>query len=451
MDKVNLFFNPKSIALIGATDREGSIGKIMLENLLLAKDKRQIYPVNPNREKVFDIKCYPDVSSVPESPDLVIIVTPAETVPDMVEESGKAGVRAIIVISAGFKEVGGEGKAREDRIADIARKHDIRIMGPNCMGLIRPSANLNTTFAKRMPKTGYVAFLSQSGALGSAVLDWAISKNVGFSAFVSLGSMLDVNFGDLIDYFGVDSETRSIIIYMESIGNARKFISAARGFARTKPIIVLKPGKFRESAKAAKSHTGAMVGEDLYYDAIFRRAGVVRVEEIEDLFNCASILNTAQLPKGPNLAIITNAGGPAVLATDSLISRGGKLAVISEDTLSSLNEFLPPSWSKSNPIDMLGDAKPQAYAKTLELTIKDHGVNGVVVLYTPQGAADPVEVARAVIRHAKKGNKPVLAALIGDKDVAKVRQAFYENKIPAYDFPEGAIKTYLYCINMLVT
>ena len=444
MEKVKLFFNPKSVAIVGATDRERAVGRIILENLLLAKDTRKIHPVNPNREKVFDIKCYPKIGSIPEPPELAVIITPAEIVADIVEESGKAGVKAIIVIPAGFKEIGAEGKAREDRIADIARKYNIRIMGPNCMGVIRPSANLNTTFTKRMPKPGYVAFLSQSGALGSGVLDWAVSRNIGFSAFVSLGSMLDVNFGDLIDYFGEDSETRSIIIYMESIGNAKKFISAARGFARTKPIIILKPGKFQESAKAAKSHTGAMVGDDLYYDAIFRRAGVVRVEEIEDLFNCASILNTVQLPKGPSLAIITNAGGPAVLATDALIGRGGKLAELSEETFSALNELLPTNWSKSNPIDILGDAEPQTYAKTLELIIKDPGVNGVVVIYTPQGAADPVEVAKTLIEYAKNAHKPVLTALIGDKEVAKARQVFYESKIPTYEFPEGAIKTYLY-------
>ena len=444
MERVKLFFNPSSIALIGATDREGSVGMIILENLLLAKDNRRIYPVNPNREKVSDIKCYPNISSTPEPPELAVIVTPAKTVPDMVEESGKAGIKTIIIISAGFKEIGAEGKAREDRIADIARKYNIRIMGPNCMGVIRPSANLNTTFTKRMPEPGYVAFLSQSGALGSGVLDWAISKNLGFSAFVSLGSMLDVNFGDLIDYFGQDPETRSIIIYLESIGNAKKFISAARGFARTKPIIVLKSGKFQESAKAARSHTGAMVGEDLYYDAIFRRAGVVRVEEIEDLFNCASILNTAQLPKGPNLAIVTNAGGPAVLATDALISRGGKLAQLSEETISALNGFLPPNWSKSDPIDILGDADPQRYVKTIEFTTKDPRVDGAVIIYTPQGGASPTEAAKAVIEHAKKGSKPILTALIGDEEVAKARQLFYESKIPTYEFPEEAIKTYLY-------
>ena len=444
MERIKLFFAPSSIALIGATDRDRAVGKVALENLLLTKDKLKIYPINPNRDKVFDLTCYPNVSSLEEPPDLAVIITPAETVPDLVEECGKAGIKAIIIISAGFKEIGTEGQAREDRIADIARKHNIRIMGPNCMGLIRPSANLNTTFTRRMPKPGYVAFLSQSGALGSGVLDWAISKNIGFSAVVSLGSMLDVDFGDLIDFFGEDPETKSIIIYLEYIGNAKKFLSAARGFARTKPIIVLKPGKFQESAKAAKSHTGAIVGDDSYYDAIFRRAGAVRVEEIEDLFNCASILNTARLPKAPNLAIITNAGGPAVLATDTLLSRGGRLAQLSAETIAKLGEFLPPNWSKSNPVDILGDADPQSYVKTIEVVNKDPEVNGVLIIYTPQGGASPTETAKAITEYVKKARKPTLVALIGNAEVAKARQLLYESEIPTYEFPEDAIRTYLY-------
>ena len=443
MEKIKLFFNPGSVAVVGATDREGTVGKIILENLLLAKDSRKIYPVNPNREEALGIKCYPDINSLPELPDLAVIVTPAKGVADLVEEIGKAGVKAIIIISAGFKEIGADGKSREDRIANIASSYDIRIMGPNCMGVIRPSANLNATFTTRMPEPGHVAFLSQSGALGSAVLDWAISKGIGFSAFVSLGSMLDINFGDLIDYFGEDPETRSIIIYLESIGNAKKFMSAARGFARTKPIIVLKGGRFQESVKAAKSHTGAMVREDSYYDAVFRRAGVVRVEEIEDLFNCASILNTAKLPKGPNLAMVTNAGGPAVLATDTLIGRGGNLAQLSDGALTKLNEFLPPNWSKSNPVDILGDSDSQRYTKTIGVIVKDPGVDGVIAIYTPQGGAEPTEAAKAIIKYAKS-NKPILTTWMGDEEVARARQLFYESKIPTYEFPEEAIRTYLY-------
>ncbi|MBN1643912.1 MAG: CoA-binding protein, partial [Dehalococcoidales bacterium] len=315
MDRIRLFFEPKSVVLVGATDRSGSVGQVTMENLLAGKDKRQVYLVNPKRDQIMGVKCYPDLSALPEVPELAVIATSAESVPDMVEECGKLGIKAIIIISSGFKEAGEKGKERELKIIEFARKYGIRIIGPNCLGTIRPSMDMNATFARKITKPGKIAFLSQSGALGTSVLDWAVSRDIGFSAFVSLGSMLDVDFGDLIDFFGEDPQTKSIIIYLESLGNnlenARKFLSAARGFARTKPIIVIKPGKFKESIQAAKSHTGAMVGDDAYYDAVFDRAGVVRVQEISDLFNCASILDTAVLPKGQNLAIVTNAGGPA--------------------------------------------------------------------------------------------------------------------------------------------
>jgi acetyltransferase len=448
MDGIKSFFEPAVVAVVGATDREGSVGRTVLENLLLGKNERKIYPVNPNREKILDVECYPSIGNLPETPDLVVVITAAKLVPNIIKESGESGVKTAIIISSGFKEAGEEGLAREKEIAEIARKYGMRIIGPNCLGVIRPGTNLNATFANKMSKPGSIAFLSQSGALGTAVLDWAISRDIGFSAFVSLGSMLDVDFGDLIDYLGEDPETRSIIIYLESLGNylsnARKFMSAARGFARTKPIIVIKPGKFEESAKAAHSHTGAMVGEDFYYDAVFNRAGIVRVEEIEDLFNCASILSSARLPKRPNLAIITNAGGPAVLATDSLISRGGKLAELSQETFSKLSEFLPPFWSKSNPIDILGDADEQRYINTIEVTLQDPEVNGVVIIYTPQGAASPTRLAKAIIKCANETHKPVLTVMMGSTEVAKARQILYDAKIPTYDFPEEAIKTYLY-------
>jgi len=448
MEKIKAFFEPRSIALVGATDREGTVGRTVLDNLLIAKDRRKIFPVNPNREKILDLKCYPSLSAIPETPELVVIVTQAKIVPGVIEECGKAGVKAVIIISAGFKEVGAEGKEREDKVSQLGRKYGMRIIGPNCLGVIKPSAQLNATFATKMSKPGHVAFLSQSGALGTAVLDWAVSREIGFSAFVSLGSMLDVDFGDLIDYFGEDPETRSIIIYLESFGDslkhARKFMSAARGFARTKPIIVIKPGKFKESARAAKSHTGAMVGEDSHYEAAFNRAGVVRVEEIEDLFNCAEILNTAVLPKEPNLAIITNAGGPAILATDALMSRGGKLTELSEETVKLLDGFLPPYWSKSNPVDILGDADAERFTKTIETALKDPGVNGAVVIYTPQGATTPVEAAKAIIKCSKKANKPIVTVMMGTEEVAEGRQLFYKNSVSTYEFPEEAIKTYLY-------
>ena len=321
-------------------------------------------------------------------------------------------------------------------------------MGPNCLGTIRPGSGLNATFARKGTKPGKIAFLSQSGALGTSVLDWAVSRDIGFSAFVSLGSMLDIDFGDLIDFFGVDTQTKSIIIYLESLGNnlenARKFMSAVRGFARNKPIIVIKAGKFQESRQAAKSHTGAMVGEDSYYNAVFDRAGVVRVDEIGDLFDCASILDTAILPKGQNVAIITNAGGPAVLTTDALIGREGKLAPLSEATIKSLNQVLPAYWSKSNPIDILGDASVERYISAIDAVLKDPEVHGVVIIYTPQGVATAVDLARAISKTAKKSTKPILTAMMGSKEVEKARQVFYDNKVPTYEFPEEAIKTYMY-------
>ena len=448
MDIIDLFFNPKSIVLFGASERPGSVGQSTLANLLTSKDKRKICIVHPMHEQLMDTKCYPALSALPEVPELAIIATPAETVPNVVEECGRSGIKAVIVISSGFKETGEKGKERETQIKEFAHKYGMRIMGPNCLGTIRPSSGLNASFARKGTKPGKIAFLSQSGALGTSVLDWAASRDIGFSAFASLGSMLDIDFGDLIDYFGADSQTRSIIIYLESLGNTledtRKFMSAVRGFARNKPIIVIKAGKFQESRQAAKSHTGAMVGEDSYYDAVFDRAGVVRVDEIEDLFGCASILDTAILPKGENLAIITNAGGLAVLATDTLIGRGGRLASLSDTTMKSLNQILPPYWSKSNPIDILGDAGVELYTGAIDIVLKDPAVHGIVVIYTPQGVATAVDLAQAISKIASKSTKPILTVLMGGTEVEKARQLFYENKVPTYEFPEEAVKTYMY-------
>ena len=438
------FLNPHSVAVIGATDKDGAAGRTVLENLLQSKDKRKIYPVNPRHKEILNTKCYTDITTVPETPDLAVIITPADTVPGLVEDCGKVGVKAITIISSGFKEIGEIGEARENKIAEAALKYNICIMGPNCIGSIRPSSALNTTLISRMPQAGYVAFLSQSGALGAGILDWAIRRNMGFSAFISLGSMLGIDFGDAIDYFGEDPETRSIIIYPESLGKVKKFISAARGFARTKPIIVLKPGKFVESAQAVRSHTGSMVGEDLHYDAIFRRAGVVRVEEMRDLFNCASILDSAKLPQGPNLAIITNGGGPAVLAIDSLINRGGKLATLSEETITALDEFLPSNWSKSNPIDIREDADIPRYIHAVKVTADDKAVNGLLVIYTPQGKASAVELAPEIIKLSNQTAKPLLMVWIGADSVANARQLFADSKIPSFEFPEEAVTTYLY-------
>ena len=443
MNILDKFFNPKSIALIGASDKEGSVGRIILENLLLGKEFREIYPVNPFKKEILGLKCYPSVRSIPKPIDLAIIAVPSKIVPDVLRDCGVSDVKAVIIISAGFGEVGEEGRKLEEKIKEIAKTYGIRIIGPNCMGIIRPKVKLNTTFSKIEMKDGNIAFLSQSGALGTAVLEWARSRGIGFSVFVSVGSMIDIDFGDLIDYLGQDPNTSSIIIYMESIGNAKKFICAARGFARTKPIIVLKPGKSLESMGAATRHIGAIVSEDKYYDAVFFRAGVVRVDEVKDLFNCATLLGMAKLPKGPNLAIITNAGGPAVVATDALIMQGGKLAELSSKTLSKLDEVLPHYWSKGNPVD-IGDTDPYLYEKALAVCLEDPNVDGIIVIYTPQGGGDPIDIARMVIEYSKKTDKPILTAWMGEGKVQEARDLLHKNNIPSYEFPEEAVKAYMY-------
>ncbi|MEM3823648.1 MAG: bifunctional acetate--CoA ligase family protein/GNAT family N-acetyltransferase [Candidatus Bathyarchaeia archaeon] len=444
LDKI---FNPRSVAIIGASDEEGSVGYALMRNFIDLGFDGKVYAVNIRKNEILGLKAYQSVDQIPEPVDLAVIATPAKTVPDIVEQCGKAGIKGIIIISAGFKEIGSEGKALEDRILEIKNKYGLRIIGPNCLGIIRPSIKLNATFINKTPKPGNIAFISQSGALGSAILDWAIRENIGFSNFVSVGSMLDVDFGDLIDYFGTDPQTRSILMYIEGLTDARKFLSAARHFARTKPIIVVKAGKFSESAKAAASHTGSLTGEDVVYDAAFKRAGIVRVEEIADLFNCAEVLGMQPLPKGPNLVIITNAGGPGVMATDALIARGGKLAKLSPKTMEYLNSILPHYWSRGNPVDILGDAKADRYRAVLEACLDDENVDGVLIIYTAQAVAEPVEIAKSTVEVCKNRgyqSKTVLTSFMGSGAVEEANRIFNQNSIPTYATPEQAVKTYLY-------
>ncbi|MEM2147066.1 MAG: GNAT family N-acetyltransferase [Candidatus Bathyarchaeia archaeon] len=444
LDKI---FNPKSVAIVGASDEEGSVGFALMKNFLESDFEGKIYPVNIRKTEILGLKAYQSVEQIPEPVDLAVIATPAKTVPDIVEQCGKAGIKGLVIISAGFKEVGPEGKALEEKILEIRQKYGLRIIGPNCLGIIRPSIKLNATFIDKMPKPGNIAFISQSGALGAAILDWALHENVGFSNFVSVGSMIDVDFGDLIDYFGTDPKTRSILMYIEGLTDAREFMSAARHFARTKPIIVVKAGKFSESAKAAASHTGSLTGEDDIYDAAFKRAGIVRVEEIADLFNCAEVLGLQPLPKGPNLAIVTNAGGPGVMATDALIARGGKLAKLSPQTIEILNSVLPSYWSRGNPVDILGDARAERYKAVLEACLRDDNVDGVLVIYTAQAVAEPVEIAKAVVeacRNEKYCNKTVLTSFMGHGAVEEANRILNESSVPTYSTPEQAVKTYLY-------
>ncbi|MCX9085812.1 MAG: GNAT family N-acetyltransferase [Candidatus Methanoperedens sp.] len=443
MGDIRVMLNPKTVALIGATEREGSIGRTILENLFLS-DKRKIFPVNPGRKTILGIDCYPDVTSIPEKIDLGIVVTPAITVPDVVESCGKAGVEGLIIISSGFKEFGEEGKELEEKIKHIRKKYGLRIIGPNCLGVIIPAIGLNASFLRANPEPGKIAFISQSGALGTAILDWAVDNYIGFSMFASLGSMIDVDFGDLVDHLGSNPETRSIMLYMEGVGNAKKFMSASRGFARNKPIIIVKPGRYTESAKAALSHTGSMAGDDQVYEAAFKRAGVIRVKEVADLFNAAEVLDSKNLPKGNHLAIITNAGGPGVLATDSLMELGGKLSSLSEKSFSELNSFLPPYWSKSNPIDVLGDADVDRFIKSINVCLEDEGVDGILIIYTPQGKADPDELSRKIAEVMADASKPLITVWMGGRKVAEATKISNQNGIPTYETPEEAVKTYFY-------
>src|SRR5215471_14341734 len=405
---LDAFFFPKNLAVIGATDKRGSVGRTVLLNLGSGPFAKKIYAINPKRNEVLGHPSVPHVRDLPEPVDLAIVATPASSVPDIVGECVDAGVKAVVVISAGFRERGAEGAELENKIREHLKRGNTRVIGPNCLGIMNPVLGLDATFAKRAPKAGNVAFLSQSGALLTAILDWAIPQEVGFSGIVSTGSMLDVGWGDLISHYGEDPNTHSILIYMESVGDARSFLSAAREVALSKPIIVIKAGRSEAASRAAVSHTGALTGSDEVLDAAFRRSGVLRVRNIADLFYMADVLSKQVRPKGPRLTIVTNAGGPAVLATDSLVSHGGELAVLSQGSLKALDKFLPAHWSHNNPVDVLGDADPERYARALEIAAKDPNSDGLMVALAPQGMTDPGRIAQNLEPYAKS-TKPILA------------------------------------------
>jgi acetyltransferase len=443
-ENLDRIFNPKRIAIIGASDREDSVGAKLLRNLVGVGYTGAVYPVNPFRSIVQGVTAYPTISKIPWQVDLAIIATPAHTVPQIVEECGKAGVSGVIIISAGFRESGEEGEKLEKQILDYKNQYGMRIIGPNSLGVMRPKTKLNATFANKAAIPGKIACISQSAALCASMLDWASGANIGFSAVVSTGSMLDVDLGDLIDYFGNDAQTRSIVLYVESIKNARKFMSAARGFARAKPIVVVKAGRVHESSEATFSHTGALCGEDTVYEAAFRRAGIVRVDAISDLFNCAEALALQPNPKGPNLTIITNAGGPGIMATDSLICRGGKLSSLSAETVQALKSVLPSYCSIMNPIDILEEANSERFRKVTEICLEDPNSDGFLIIYTPQGAADPVEVAEAIVEFSRKTTKPILTALLGEDGCRIARQILQKNGIPSFAMPEQAVSTFMH-------
>jgi acetyltransferase len=436
------------VAVIGASDTPTSVGYTVLRNLVGLGFRGVVYPVNPKRESVQGIQAYADIPSLPHAPDLAVICTPAPTVPELVRACGEAGTRGIVIISAGFREIGEEGKNLEELVKREQRKFDgMRILGPNCLGIIVPGISLNASFAAATPAKGHIGFISQSGALCTSVLDWALDEGIGFSYFVSVGNMLDVSVGDLIDYFGCATETRSIILYIESISESREFMSAARAFSRTKPIVAFKAGRFAESAQAAASHTGAMAGVDAVYEAAFQRAGIERIFQVEDMFDCAELLARQQPPKGDRLAIVTNAGGPGVMTTDALIARDGELAEIDKETLEKLNDFLPPCWSHGNPIDVLGDAPPDRFAKAVEIVLKDKNVDAVLVILTPQAMTDPTATAEAVGKVANHAHKPVLAAWMGGRVVAEGVQLLSHAGIPTYNTPEKAVRAFMHLVS----
>jgi acetyltransferase len=437
-------FSPQSIAVIGATENIGSVGRTILDNLIKGEFAGKIFPVNPKRDTVLGVKAYPSITAVPETPDLAVIITPPPTVPSIVRDCGAKGVKGVIIISAGFKEIGAPGVELERQVLEEATKAGIRIVGPNCLGVMVPGSKLNATFAADMAKPGSVGFISQSGALCTAILDWSLKENVGFSAFVSLGSMLDVGWGDLIQHLGDDPNTKSIVIYMESIGDAQSFLSAAREVALTKPIIVIKPGRTDAAAKAAASHTGSLTGSDEVLQAAFQRVGVLRVDTISELFDMAEVLAKQPRPKGPKLTIVTNAGGPSVIATDMLIGSGAQLAELAPETMSAFNAILPPTWSHNNPVDIIGDAKPELYAKSLEIASKDPNTDGMLVILTPQAMTDPTATAECLKPYAQIPNKPVIASWMGADIVAKGEDILNAASIPTFKYPDRAARAFYY-------
>jgi acetyltransferase len=445
---LDCIFKPQRIAVVGASDDRSKVGFTLFHNLIGSGFRGVIYPVNAKREAVHGIQAYPRLDRLPQAPDLALICTPARTVPGLIRECGEAGVMGVVVISAGFREAGAEGRELEQQLRKEHRNFpDMRIIGPNCFGIIAPHISMNASFAADAPSPGHVALVSQSGALCTSLLDWAVQQNIGFSHFVSIGNMLDVGFGDLIDYFGDDPETKSIILYVESISDARGFVSAARAFSRNKPIVAYKAGRFAESAHAAASHTGAMAGEDAVCDAAFQRAGIERVFKMGEMFDCAELLARQKPPHGARLAIITNAGGPGVMATDTLIDRHGQLATLESSTNAALDEFLPPSWSHGNPIDVLGDAPPERFARAVQIVLADRNVDAALIILTPQAMTDPTETARQIAAVVGKSKKPLLAAWIGGRRVQEGDHILSDAGVPTYATPERAVDAFMHLVS----
>ena len=445
---LDALFKPKSIALVGASDKPGSIGAILAENLLTAGFQGKVIPINPGHEQILGLKTYPDAASLPQTVDLGVICTPADAVPGIVDALAARGARGVVVITAGFGEGrDARGIARQSALTDAARSGQVRVIGPNCLGILVPGIGLNASFAHRVPRRGNLAFVAQSGAIVTSVLDWADARGIGFSHLLSLGDMVDVDFGDTLNYLAGDAATRAILLYIESIKDARKFMSAARAASRMKPIIVVKAGRHAEGARAVASHTGALAGADAVYDAAFERAGILRVYSLEELFDAVETLALAKPPQGDRLAILTNGGGIGILATDALIDQGGRLAELSEETIAELDKVLPPTWSHANPVDIIGDATGRRYADALAALNKDPGVDGILTLNCPTAVTSSEEAAKAVVARVSSRRQPaLLTSWVGDGAAKKARDLFAQHRVPTYDTPEQAVRAFMYLV-----
>ena len=442
-------FKPQSVAVIGASNTPKSIGGVVMRSLLKGGFDGPIMPVNPKYQAVAGVLTYPDVASLPVVPDLAVICTGPKTVPDLIHQLGEKGTRGVAVITAGLSDtLHRDGRTINEAMLAAARPHQLRILGPNCVGLIIPPVNLNASFAHTGIGAGSLAFVSQSGGFCTATLDWAKSKGIGFSHFVSLGNSADIDFGDVLDYFASATETNAILLYMESIGadDARKFMSAARAAARNKPVLAIKSGRNAEGARAAASHTGALAGADNVYDAALRRAGILRVYDLDELFDAVETLARSRPLQGERLAILTNGGGPGVIATDALIEEGGQLAQFSDDTLQRLEDLLPGNWSHGNPVDMIGDADANTYVQSLDILLEDPGIDAILVMNAPSAIAPPVDSARGIVETLQRAEIPILTCWLGGEAAGQARQIFSNAGIPTYDTPENAVRAFLHMV-----
>ena len=436
-------FKPETIALIGASKRPGSVGAVLARNLFGGGFDGPVMPVNPKHRSIQGVLTFDSISSLPLVPDLAVIATPPATVPGIIGELGAKGTKAAVVITAGLGEKGDDGRSLRQAMLDAAKPHLLRIVGPNCLGTLVPGIGLNASFAHLSPKTGKIAFVAQSGAVVTSVLDWATSRGIGFSHLVALGDMSDVDFGDMLDYLANDPGTSAILLYIEAITDARKFMSAGRAAARMKPVMVVKAGRHPEGARAAASHTGALAGADDVYDTAFRRAGMLRVIHLEELFDAVQTLAMVKPPKGDRLAIVTNGGGVGVMATDALMDHGGELAKLDPKTLAKLDKHLPPTWSKTNPVDIIGDAPPERYEHAIKAVMDDPEVDAVLALNCPTAVASPDEAGAAVIRALGNAKRPLLTSWLGDGAALPARRRFAEHKIPTFETPEDAINAFM--------